>query len=226
MKIKTIYHGSINAIPKPVFGAGKKHNDYGVGFYCTESEQMAKEWACASDADGFANRYELDMDGLKVLYLNQQPYHILNWLAILLVNRKFVVADGIPQRAKDYIIQHFMVDYAQYDVIIGYRADDSYFSYAGDFVNNTLSLHNLRQAMSLGHLGEQIVLKSKRAFDALRFIEALPADKETYFQNYVSRDAQARDQYRAMTAQPMAENEIYVLDIIRNNWTNDEPRLQ
>jgi len=226
MKKKTIYHGSVSQIPAPKYGVGKPYIDYGLGFYCTENIEMAKEWACASNEDGFANQYTLDLDGLKVLYLNEKPYHILNWLAILLVNRKCVVADGIPQRAKDYIIEHFLVDYSAYDVIVGYRADDSYFSYAGDFVSNSLSLNDLRQAMALGKLGEQIVLKSKKAFDTLQFVQSVPANKETYFQNYSKRDTEARDNYKQIASQPVAENEIYVLDIIRNKWTNDEPRLQ
>ena len=50
----------------------------------------------------------------------------------------------------------------EYDVIIGYRADDSYFSFAKDFINNTISVEQLAEAMRLGELGIQIVLKSER----------------------------------------------------------------
>lgn len=42
--IKTIYHGSNKIIEKPLFGFGKTYNDYGLGFYCTEVLDMAKEW--------------------------------------------------------------------------------------------------------------------------------------------------------------------------------------
>ena len=37
-----IYHGSAKIIEKPVFGMGNPNNDYGLGFYCTESEELAK----------------------------------------------------------------------------------------------------------------------------------------------------------------------------------------
>ena len=30
-------------------------DDYGLGFYCTESIGLAKEWACRVPQDGFAN---------------------------------------------------------------------------------------------------------------------------------------------------------------------------
>ena len=41
-----IYHGSQQIVETPKFGIGKKYNDYGQGFYCTESIELAKEWAC------------------------------------------------------------------------------------------------------------------------------------------------------------------------------------
>ena len=217
-----IYHGSINVVEKPVFGEGKIYNDYGRGFYCTEHAELAKEWACSSDHDGYANHYQLDMTGLSVLNLNGPEYNILNWLTILLENRKFNVAEGLPQRAKAYLLEKFKVDYKKYDIIIGYRANDSYFSYAGDFVNGTLSLSDLSEAMRLGKLGEQIVLKSKKAFDALTFIEAIKAPSQEYFSKYKLRDEQARDKYRHLASKPMAEDETYVIDIIRNNWKNGQ----
>ena len=182
-----IYHGSVRVVEKPIFGEGKSYNDYGRGFYCTEHLELAKEWACSSGSDGYANHYQLDRTGLRVLNLNKPEYNILNWLTILLENRKFNVADGLPQRAKNYLLENFKVDYKNYDVIIGYRADDSYFSYAGDFVNGTLSLSDLSEAMRLGKLGEQVVLKSKKAFEALTFIEAIKAPHEEYFTKYMKR---------------------------------------
>lgn len=217
-----IYHGSPKVIEQPVFGAGKVHNDYGRGFYCTEHDELAKEWACSSDNDGYANHYKLATKGLTVLNLNTPEYNILNWLAILLENRKFNVAEGLPQRARAYILENFKVDYKKYDIIIGYRANDSYFSYAGDFVNGTLSLSDLSEAMRLGKLGEQVVLKSKKAFEALTFVEAIKAPRQEYFAKYKQRDEEARGKYRQIASKPLAESEIYVIDIIRNNWKNGQ----
>ena len=169
-----------------------------------------------------ANHYKLNLDGLSVLNLNGPEYTILNWLAVLLENRKFNVADGLPQRAKEYLLESFKVDYKDYDIIVGYRANDSYFSYAGDFVNGTLSLSDLSEAMRLGKLGEQVVLKSEKAFEALTFVEAVEAQRQEYFAKYKTRDQEARDKYRQIASKPMAEKEIYVLDIIRNNWKNGQ----
>ena len=217
-----IYHGSVNVIEQPIFGEGKAYNDYGRGFYCTEHAELAKEWACSADSDGYANHYRLDRTGLSVLNLNGPEYNILNWLAILLENRKFNVAEGLPQRARSYITENFKVDYKKYDIIVGYRANDSYFSYAGDFVNGTLSLSDLSEAMRLGKLGEQVVLKSRKAFEALTFVETIRAPREEYFAKYKQRDEEARGKYRQIASKPMAEDETYVIDIIRNNWKNGQ----
>ena len=217
-----IFHGSVNRIEKPLFGEGKPYNDYGRGFYCTEHVELAKEWACSTGSDGYANHYRLGMEGLSVLNLNTPEYNILNWLAILLENRKFNVAAGLPQRAKAYLLENFKVDYKNCDIIIGYRANDSYFSYAGDFVNGTLSLSDLSEAMRLGKLGEQVVLKSRKAFEALTFVEAVEAPHEQYFAKYRQRDEEARGKYRQIASKPMAEDETYVIDIIRNNWKNGQ----
>ncbi len=47
-----LYHGSVEKIEKPVYGKGKKYNDYGLGFYCTEHIELAKEWSCNEGVDG------------------------------------------------------------------------------------------------------------------------------------------------------------------------------
>ena len=79
-----VYHGSPKIIEKPVFGKGNPNNDYGLGFYCTDSEELAKEWACSTESDGYANKYNLDLSDLSVLSLANGEYNILNWLFVLL----------------------------------------------------------------------------------------------------------------------------------------------
>ena len=43
--------------------------------------------------------------------------------------------------------------------MIGYRADDSYFRFAKDFINNTISIQKLAKAMELGMLGTQYIIQ-------------------------------------------------------------------
>ena len=222
----TIYHGSNKIIERPKFGAGNPNNDYGLGFYCTETLDLAKEWACSAETDGYANKYSLNTDGLKILSLTSGEYNILNWLAILLENRKFRLSSDVALEAKEYIFENFLIDYKNYDIIKGYRADDSYFSFANAFLNSTISISQLEKAMVLGKLGEQIVAVSKKAFDALSFEEAIPAENEIYFPKKLARDNLAREEFRKEKKKGSVLTEKYILDIIREGWKNDDDRLQ
>lgn len=222
----TLYHGSIKVIEKPVIGLGNPKNDYGLGFYCTENLELAKEWASTERNDGFANSYEIDLEGLSILHLNKKPYHILNWLSILLQNRTFVLSQGLPSEAKAYLLDNFLPEYEHYDLIIGYRADDSYFSFANAFLNNTISLEQLRKAMFLGKLGEQVVLKSEEAFSRLIFNESIPVDSSLYFPKRQARDRQARADFQNEKAEVSPADAVYMIDILRQKWTNEDPRLQ
>ena len=225
-KSLTVYHGSPMIIERPTFGKGNPNNDYGLGFYCTETLELAKEWACSSETSGYANKYGLDTDGLSVLCLSDGNYNILNWLSILLENRKFRISGDIAVRAKEYISEKFLPEYQSYDIIKGYRADDSYFSFAAAFLNNTISLSQLEKAMVLGKLGEQIVAKCKKAFERLSYVERIPADKELYYPKKLARDNSAREEFRKEKSRTTIENEVYILDIIREGWENDDARLQ
>ncbi len=225
MDNKILYHGSDKIIEFPQLGFGNPKNDYGLGFYCTESLDLAKEWACTENQDGYANKYLLNMDGLTVMHLNEAPYHILNWLSILLKNRTFILSEGLPKEAREYLLNKFLPDYKTYDVIIGYRADDSYFSFANAFLNNTISLEQLRKAMMLGNLGEQIVLKSKHSFEQLSYLECIPAESSTYFSKRDIRDKEARDNFQKEKSKAKSADGIYMIDILRQKWTNNDARL-
>lgn len=218
------YHGSSRIIQKPVYGAGNPHNDYGLAFYCTEDAHMAAEWSVAEDRDGFVNAYELHTEGLKILDLNGGDHHILNWLAILLENRTFRLTSDLMVSGKEYILKHFKPEYQEYDLVRGYRADDSYFSFAGAFLNNAISLRQLEKAMVLGKMGEQIAVVSKDAFGQLVFQKADPVDREIYYPQKMARDRLAREKFAGEKENP-AEG-IYLVDIIRQKWENDDERLQ
>lgn len=222
-----IYHGSQQIVEVPQFGIGKKYNDYGQGFYCTESIELAKEWACPIKNDGYSNKYRLSLDDLNVMHLTKGEFNILNWLAILLANRMFDITSPIGSRAREFIIDRFMPDTADVDVIIGYRADDSYFSFAEDFVNNTISLRDLNLAMRLGKLGEQVVLISQRSYGQIEFIEHEIADYREYYYKRTKRDQNARTAYKSHKKDlQQLMNDVFVLDIIREDMRYDNQRLQ
>lgn len=225
MSILKLYHGSVHIISAPEYGVGKSWNDYGKGFYCTESIELAKEWACSEEnKNGYANAYTIDTEGLTVLNLSDEKYNILNWLAILLQNRVFDLSLPMSIRARDYIIENFNVDIKNADIIIGYRADDSYFSFAKDFVNNSINLDQLSNAMRLGKLGEQVVIMSKKAFDRLVCLEDETefADADIYYPKRVKRDEEAKKQYLDTERFEIDLNGLFINDIIRRKMSNED----
>lgn len=220
-----LYHGSENIVETPEYGKGAKQNDYGRGFYCTENIELAKEWACAKQKNGYVNRYEIDLSELKVLNLNEPEYNILNWLALLAANRTYWQNGSIAEQAKNYIKENFLLDISEYDVIIGYRADDSYFSFAQDFVSGVISLQKLSEAMRLGKLGEQIVLKSRKAFEEIRFAGYESVDAEEYYIKKKEREREARREYRRSKKSKADVNDLFILDIMREEIKNGDARL-
>ncbi len=218
-----IYHGSEKNIIKPIFGEGKKNNDFGLGFYCTKDINLAKEWAVSSLKDGFANKYILNIEYLKILNLNSSEYTILNWIAILVEHRLFSLKTPVAQRAKKYLIDNFGINVNAYDVIIGYRADDSYFDYAESFLNNSITVEQLAKAMKLGKLGEQIVIKSQYAFSCLTYDGFEIAKKEEFYEYRKVRNDNANKMYLDILEDE--SDGLYIQDIIRLEIKNNDTRI-
>lgn len=221
-----LYHGSNKIIEQPVYGYGKSYNDYGLGFYCTDSLDMAKEWGVNTSQDGYANEYELDIEGLRIIDLNSSEYCILHWLTVLLQNRQFEITSALARDAVDYLLQNFQVDYQSADIIIGYRADDSYFSFAQDFINGAISYRQLNNAMHLGKLGQQIVLKSEKAFKSIKFVGSSLAIRDEWLSKKLLRDRTARREYFDMERNKRQRGDIYITQIIDEEMKADDTRLR
>ena len=225
MAFYSLWHGSSLIIEKPEYGKGKSYNDYGTGFYCTEYEELAKEWACSGNSSGFANHYILPNDDLTELNLQSGSFTILHWLTILAENRRFQPDTAVAAQGLQYLKKHFHIDTDKYDLIRGYRADDSYFSFAKAFVGNAISLTQLFHVMHLGKLGEQIMLKSECAFSRIQFCEAVRAEAGEYFVKRRQRDEAARSAFQ-LEALRMDLNGIFMRDIIRERIKPEDERLQ
>ena len=221
-----LYHGSKDIIEKPIYGQGKKYNDYGLGFYCTDNIELAKEWGTSFERSGYANRYQIDCTELKILDLNDDKYCILHWLAILLSNREFDTPAGLALEAKEFLKKNFMLDYKEYDIIKGYRADDSYFSFAQDFINGTISYRQLNNAMYLGKLGIQFVLKSKEAFNRIVFDGYEEAEYKEWYAKKMKRDKSARREYFDVERNRRQRGDIYITQILDEEMSPDDKRLR
>ena len=185
----------------------------------------SKEWACTEGVDGYANQYEIETDNLRILNLSADEYTILHWLALLMTYRKLRLSTPVMKRGAEWLKEHFLVDIDDYDAIIGYRADDSYFSFARAFVNNEISLGQLSHAMRLVKLGEQFVLKSPKAFESTKFVSYKSADNTVYYARRKVRDDEARAGFFAELEKEDIDG-LYMRDIIREEVKADDPRLR
>ncbi len=183
---RTIYHGSEFIIEKPEYLKGNIHNDYGLGFYCCSNKELAKEWAAKRSGNGFVNCNSIRDDRLKILDLTTPPYNnVLYWVALLMHNRLIStdLQNNYPKELK-YLEEKYLLDISLYDVVIGYRADDSYFRFPEAFVRSEITLESLNKIFAAGDLGKQYVLISKRAFELLHFNnyeEVFETSKDNYY---------------------------------------------
>ena len=224
MSKMALFHGSTEVIDKPFYGGGRMYNDYGMGFYCTEHVELAREWACTESKKGYVNKYEIDVAGLKVLDLESEEYTILHWLSILIENRNIQLQSPVIARGKEWIGKNFSVDVSKYDLISGYRADDAYFSFARAFLRNEITVQQLSLAMRLGELGVQKVIRSKKAFSRVEFKGYEQVDCEEYYLRRVERNERAKKDYLKLLEQEDSEGR-YLSDLIREGVSPDDLRL-
>lgn len=215
MKKMTLYHGSGLVVQKPDVSYGKKSNDYGQGFYCTESEELEREWACPGEKDGISNRYRLKTDGLRIFWLNGEAEEsLLIWISVLLSNRKLNMDTEETCEGIRFLQSRYLMSLETADLVIGFRADDSYFSFVKDFLNNRISLEQLRQALRLGAVGEQIVIKSQRAAAALEFEGYEIVDWKEYYMKRLQRDQALRNMYQELKQNADVSGR-YMRDIVK-----------
>lgn len=191
--LRTLYHGSEFIIEQPKYKKGNIHNDYGLGFYCTTNKELAKEWAAKRSGKGYVNKYSLRDDRLKILDLTKPPFdNVLYWVALLMHNRELssIIRNNYP-RELEYLEKNYLLDINEYDVVIGYRADDSYFHFPEAFVRSEITLESLNSIFTAGELGKQYVLISEKTFDLIKFIdyqEVLEKSQEDYYKRKSGAD--------------------------------------
>ena len=234
---RTIYHGSPRIVRTPRFGTGSAANDYGLGFYCTESPALAAEWAARSGSGGYVNQYTIETNGLRIINLNSPEHCILHWMSVLLSFREFDAATSEVYQAKEYIRSAFSVDYQNCDCIIGFRADDCNFWFAQSFLNGEISYRQLNDAVRLNDTGRQFVLKSNRAFDRALFGGYAVAWKQDVYPAYCARQREAAQFFekirtgsgaysgRTSAVESDKSRGLYVSDIVSGRIQPYDPRL-
>lgn len=197
-KKQILYHGSSIKKFVPTYGQGDDRHDYGRGFYLSLDPELAKEWAvCNGDENGYLHKYELDTSNLSVLYLNE-TYGVLEWLATLVKHRSADSTKKYKINEEKLVKKYLPHNIEKYDVIVGYRADDSYFSFAKNAIKNNIDISLLKKVMKTGDLGYQVFLQSKKAFKQIKEVDNKKGyfeevDHDEYFIKYEERDHLARE---------------------------------
>ena len=206
------YYGADRLLIKPEFNKGNPSNDYGLGFYLTENKELARLWASQYRSGGYLIEFDVDISKLKILRLATiEDEDVLTWISILISHRFSLEERNENITNIKWLEEHYPFDLKDNDVIVGYRADDSYFAYSRDFVRNDLSLELLKDAMRLGKLGTQFVLMSKKAFECIKYIKA---ERVEYSEDYNNFRTATRDEYYRLKKEDDINN-TFLRDIMR-----------
>jgi len=213
-----IYHGSKQIIKKPVVNGSDEHNDYGASFYLTTDLESAKVWACKHNTPGIVNEYEIrktEYEKLKILNLtDKEKYSPLNWIAILVHFRK--LSGKFRNEYQLYLdwLEKYYIDISEYDVIIGYRADDAYFAFPLSFIQNQLSYDDLERIYRLGNLGVQQAFMSERAIKLLKFIRTRECD-DSYIGKYYEIVRAAAKEFEDSISVVKDPYKTYIINMVR-----------
>ena len=213
-----IYHGSKQIIKKPVVNGSDEHNDYGASFYLTTDLESAKVWACKHNTLGIVNEYEIrksEYEKLKILNLtDKEKYSPLNWIAILVHFRK--LSGKFRSEYQLYLdwLEKYYIDVSEYDVVIGYRADDAYFAFPLSFIQNQLSYEDLERIYRLGNLGVQQAFMSERAIKLLKFIRTRECD-DSYIGKYYEIVREATKEFEDSISVVKDPYKTYIINMVR-----------
>lgn len=218
-----LYHGTDIILERPLFGYGRDDNDYGKGFYTTRIYNKAVMWAInmGNSDNSFVNTYEINLDRLNVM--NLDDYGVLAWIAEIAAHRP--IKSELSSEFLPEFINKYKIDTSSADVIIGYRADDSYTDVISAFCDGLLTCDEVQRLFYKGNLGEQYFIKSEKAFNSLKFSKAtdvklvdtseeLELDREA--RNEVFRFINSR---RIALAKRFKVPPITIVDAISDNYT-------
>ena len=155
-----VYHGSTVAVEKPLVGVGRRHLDFGQGFYVTDLEQQAISWAqrpLNADKPHVINEYELDIDHIRETGFRYRHFaaYDAEWLEFVVASRR---GENVWQ---------------DYDIIEGGIANDRVFNTIELYMAGLTPREETLQKLMYEKPNNQIcILNQAIADDYLHFINA------------------------------------------------------
>ena len=161
-----VFHGSTAIVRAPLVNVGRRHLDFGQGFYLTDMEEQAISWAQRPLNQGrpqMLNVYELDMAAVAAMgcrYLRFTAYN-QEWLDFVVANR----------RGEEL--------WKNYDIVEGGIANDRVFNtielYIAGLIPSEEALEKLRKEEPNNQI---CILRQSIVDKCLHFIESREIGKE------------------------------------------------
>ena len=168
--IKRLYHGSKSGINFPIQPKSRERCDFGCGFYLGDKPDQPKGLIAQRNSNKF---YEIDYDfvGLNIKEFGESYVDKIDWALYIAYNREpelFTEYDFLKEKYKGYN--------ENYDVVIGYIADDSMMTTLTDFFKGITSDKEMIDCLGHVKLGKQYVLKTDKACEdnRIKIVESRP----------------------------------------------------
>lgn len=149
-----LYHGSTIELRHPLVGVGRKHLDFGPGFYLTPIYQQAEKWALRmrlirATEHAVVNEYTFDREAAiadRGKWLNFNAYDE-NWLKFVADSR----GGGQPWQG--------------YDVIEGGVADDRVIDTVEDYLSGIITISQALGQLAYSEPNHQLCILSQLVVD-------------------------------------------------------------
>lgn len=174
LRSKLLFHGAKDVINLPLdFKYSKEKNDFGRGFYLGENFEQASTYI-ANSSSKYVYSFSLYDQDLIIEKFNVDT----EWMLAIAYYRGW-----LAQYKHNEIIDNIIKKVENADVIIAPIADNRMFDLISEFVDGTITNEQCEHALAATNLGNQYVIKTKKALEKLEFIKLFflaGKEKETY----------------------------------------------
>ena len=159
-----LYHGTHLPVPNPLAKIGRKNLDFGPGFYLTQIESQAKDWAIivagrkGRNVKGVVNIYNFDIDKAERDNVRFKKFHTydIEWLEYVVSCRK----------GKDIS--------SDYDIIEGGVANDNVIDTVEDYEKGIITAEQALGQLRYKKVNHQICILNQEVIDKyLLYIESI-----------------------------------------------------
>ena len=154
--MKLLYHGSNQIVDQPLLLAGRRHLDFGQGFYLTSSPEQAAKWAQLVARRRNVGRptisvFEFDKERIATLKILLFDRPSGAWLDFVVANRKDL--SGIRR----------------YDLVIGPVANDNTLPVIDDYMDGKYTKKEAIRRLLPQKLADQAAFLTTKSLELLSF---------------------------------------------------------